>query len=533
MDGVYESAFSVDLKSQCKQGILCKTKKIPAWVILLFIVLLATGIRMEGAFSDLPYIFHPDEPRHIAIIQHILKTGDLNPHFFNYPSMFLYINDLAYIPYYFIEKLMGRFKTVNDIAEPIILVMGTAFAPLPGTVILSRLVTLLFSVASIILLFIAGKELTKIPLVGLLAALMMALADCHIASSCSITPDIFVLFWSLAAFLASILILQQGKTWHYVIAGIAVGFAASSKYNGALIVVTVVGAHFFRTGWSGIRDQRLYLMFLLSGIGFILITPYAILDFKQFGRAIKAEGMHYSTGHAGMEGQALTWYIKYLWQTEGIIAVSAIIQIARGVYLRQKETLLLSSFTIIYIAFISHFVVRNDRTLLPVIPFVLLLGSMLLVDLLRTKKPQMLLKWAGVILIIITFALQLRYERLILKEKMTVDSRTTAPHWIQANLPKGAKIAVESYAPFVDPNTFAVQGIVKMIDNPPQWYMDNNFNYLIFSRKMYHRFYENPNKYAAEVAGYEQFFSNFSLVKRFNDGNFEVKIYEVASYAQT
>ncbi|HLC14835.1 MAG TPA: phospholipid carrier-dependent glycosyltransferase [Thermodesulfovibrionia bacterium] len=533
MEGVYRSALLVEPKIQCRQGILCKTMQKPFWLVLLFVVIFAAGIRLDGAFSDLPYIFHPDEPRHIVIIQHIFKTGDLNPHFFNYPSMFLYVNSLAYIPYYFIEKLLGRFTTVDDIAEPVILVMGTAFTPVPGTVILSRLVTLLFSLGSIILLFIAGKELTKIPLVGLLAALMLALADSHIASSSSITPDIFVLFWCLAAFLASILIMQQGKTWHYVLAGIAVGFAASSKYNGGLIMLTAVAAHFLRAGRSGITDKRLYLMFFLSGFGFILITPYSVLDFLNFGRALKSETMHYSTGHAGMEGHALTWYIKYLWQTEGVIAALAIVQIVRGVYLRQKETLLTSTFAIVYIAFISHFVVRNDRTLLPAIPFVVLLCSMLLVDLLRAGKAMMLLKWTSVILIIITFALQLRYESLILQEKKVVDSRITVPLWIKANLPKGAKIAVESYSPFVDPETFAVQGIMKMIDNPPQWYMDNNFNYLIFSRKMYHRFYENPTNYAAEVAEYEQFFSNFSLVKIFNDGNFEVKIYEVASSAQT
>jgi len=57
-------------------------------ILIGIILLIALSVRLWGVNYDLPYIYHPDEPGYIAISQNIFKTGDLNPHFFNYPSLF-------------------------------------------------------------------------------------------------------------------------------------------------------------------------------------------------------------------------------------------------------------------------------------------------------------------------------------------------------------------------------------------------------------------------------------------------------------
>ena len=109
----------------------------------------------------------------------------------------------------------------------------------------------------------------------------------------------------------------------------------------------------------------------------------------------------------------------------------------------------------------------------------------------------------------------------------TVDSRTTVRLWANSNLPKGAHIAIESYAPFVDPARFAIQGVGRMIDNPPDWYIDNRFDYLIFSQGMYGRFYKEPDKYPREVALYNALFGRFNLLYARNDGDWEIRVYQV------
>ncbi len=89
----------------------------------------------------------------------------------------------------------------------------------------------------------------------------------------------------------------------------------------------------------------------------------------------------------------------------------------------------------------------------------------------------------------------------------------------------GSKVAIESYAPFVDPTRFQVQSFYSIIDQEPQWYIDQEFDYLVFSQGMYRRFYREPKRYSNEIRHYDTVFSHFKLVKAFSDGGYEVRIY--------
>jgi len=111
------------------------------FAVIITILFMAFLLRIWGIDYDLPYIYHPDEPGYIIISQNIFKTGDLNPHFFNYPSLFFYINAFAYIPYYLVGKLIGIFRTPGDIVPPLSLAMGVTRAPMPSAVLLGRFIT--------------------------------------------------------------------------------------------------------------------------------------------------------------------------------------------------------------------------------------------------------------------------------------------------------------------------------------------------------------------------------------------------------
>ncbi|MEO5953856.1 MAG: hypothetical protein ABIQ44_15445, partial [Chloroflexia bacterium] len=50
----------------------------------------AFGIRVWGAQGSLPYVGHPDEPILVDAATRIVKSGDLNPHNFLYPSFYIY-----------------------------------------------------------------------------------------------------------------------------------------------------------------------------------------------------------------------------------------------------------------------------------------------------------------------------------------------------------------------------------------------------------------------------------------------------------
>jgi 4-amino-4-deoxy-L-arabinose transferase-like glycosyltransferase len=512
---------------------LASMKRIEPSILLAAVILIAFLLRVWGINFDLPYIYHPDEPVPIAISQRMLKTGDLNPRFFHWPSLPIYLNLLAYVPYYLVGRLLGVFHSPNDILAPIELTMGVTYAPMPTVVLLGRLITVSFGLASVLLIYLIGERLSHRPVIGLLAALLVAVSPTNVWHSHWITPDTFATFFALTAVYASILILQEGKTWQYLVAGAGVGLAASSKYNAVLVIISLLLAHFFRTGRVGLRERNLYLALGLAGLAFLATTPFAVLDFPTFFTDLQFDSQHYATGHAGMEGDTLRWYLEYLWHTMGPLSLMAAVAILYGVFSRSKELVLLSAFPVVYFLFVSRFEVRNDRTLLPLTPFLLLLAAALLVFLVERAAELKSRRWASVSILALfaVLAVGLGISGLGIAnlgaELHTVDSRETARSWIEANLPPGSRIALESYSPFVEPGHFAAQGVGRIIDHTPEWYVAQGFEYLVFSQGMFGRFYIEQKEYGAQVAAYEEFFEAFDLVRRFTDGGYEVRIYHI------
>jgi 4-amino-4-deoxy-L-arabinose transferase-like glycosyltransferase len=509
-------------------------KRVNKEILLIGIILLISLIvRVWGVNFDLPYIYNPDEPVYITISQNIFKTGDLNPHFFNYPSLFFYINALAYIPYFLLGKLMGIFHTPGDILPPLSLAMGVTQAPMPTTVLLGRILSICFGVGTVGSGYFVGKQITGRPAVGVLTSLMLAISPANVGYSRLITPDTFVTFFAITSFWASILVYQQGKTWHYVVSGICAGLAASSKYNGGLILLPLLLAHFLHYGKEAFKQRNLYLALLLCGAGFLATTPYAILDSAKFLADLRFEIHHYSTGHAGMEGNSLAWYLNYMGTTGGGLYLLAVLGIFYGAFSHPRETSLLSIFPLVYFVVISSFVVRNDRTFLPITPFLFLSAALFLIflyDKLRALKKESLRRLAPTLLAGLTMAaLAVPVLKTIdeARRLTTVDSRETARIWIAGTLPVDAKVAIESYSPFVDPSRFSVQGFWSMIEHDPEWYRENGYEYLVFSHGMYGRFYLEPERYSAEVAQYDTFFNRFELIKLFDDGGYEVRIYKI------
>jgi len=66
-----------------------------------------------------------------------------------------------------------------------------------------------------------------------------------------------------------------------------------------------------------------------------------------------------------------------------------------------------------------------------------------------------------------------------------------------------------------------------MTEHPPQWYSVKGYQYLVFSQGMYSRYFRDPKRYPQEVAEYQALFDRFPLVKKFEDGGYEVRIHEV------
>ncbi|MDZ7346317.1 MAG: glycosyltransferase family 39 protein [candidate division KSB1 bacterium] len=496
--------------------------------VLTAVLLPALILRIWKIEDRLPYVYHPDEPRWVQISQNIFKTGDLNPHFFNYPSMLFYVNAAAYVPYYWIGKAIGTFKNPQDILPAQNQVMGSYFVPYPSTMIMARLISVLFSLATVGLVYYLGKRLDG-PAVGLLAALLLAVEPTHIDNSRIVGPDVLMTFFCVAALAFSLRILERGRLRDYLAAGSAVGLAAAAKYNALPIAALIPVAHALHRD-RPLLDRRLAYAPLAGIAMFLLIVPFAVFDFRTFIRKVLFEASHYSrAGHPGMEGKALFWYLHYMAKTGALIYLFAALQILRGIRQRHRGVILLSAFPLIYFAFISLMKVRNDRTFLPIIPFAALLAAQLILWLhheirQRTKSK---FSFAALFLALLALLQPLRITHRDLSARLQPDSRDLAREWVYAHVPQGSKIALESYSPYIDPQRYQVQGFRALIEQPPDAFLEQGFQVLIFSRGMYGRFFREPQRYADEIARYRALFDRFPLLQSFNGGGYEVRIHRV------
>ena len=106
----------------------------------------------------------------------------------------------------------------------------------------------------------------------------------------------------------------------------------------------------------------------------------------------------------------------------------------------------------------------------------------------------------------------------------TRDSLDTAREWIEADVAPGSHIGGEFNAPWVDPQRFSVQSFHKLNDQPPEWYINEGYRYLVFSETMFRRFYKDPARLSDAIARYEAIFRACVETKAFTDKGYEVQV---------
>ncbi len=498
---------------------------------LIGIVLIGLALRLWGIGYGLPYTYRPDEPTMVTISLRMLQTGDLNPHWLGYPSLMFYMNALVYAGYFLFGRSLGLFTTISDIAFPEIVAMGIGYLETPELFLLGRGLSALFGVGSILITYLIGRQLALNKAMAIMAAGLLPISPIAIPPSQNIAPDTFALFFLLLSFLGTIRVTNSPSIRNYALAGIGGGLAISSKYNAVLILLPLLLAHSLHFGVSSIRRKEIYLALLLAGIVFALSTPYAFLDLPQLVQGINSAAIAQTDPFIMSAGTTPLWYILLLWQSETIMFILAICQIFLCIVRRSKSDLVLLIFPIAYFLFVNQFPVRNERTILLIIPFLDLLAVQSIYHLYRSSMgfrqlPRRLAASFLMVLGILIAVLCLREDAKAATTLTQVDGREFARQWMESNLLSDARFALESYSPYLDTNRFVIQGLGSLSDHTPEWYLQNGFEYLVTSHGMYGRLADQPERFRAQLDGYSQLFTRFPQLRCFNENNYEICIYK-------
>ena len=482
------------------------------------LVLGAIAVRLWGLGWGLPYVYHADEPVNLTSTLTMLQERDPNPHFFNYPPFYYYVEAGGQLVYYGLGVATGNFASIDDIALPETQTLANGRLGNPKSLLAGRLVSVAFSVGTVALVYVSVLAVSGSLVGAALAGFLMAFTPLAVRRGRLLAPDPMATFFTAAALAASFLILRRGRTVDYVIGGVLVGLAGASKYHVALVALAVLAAHVMRTGRGFLRDGRIYLAGGLAVATFLITSPYVLLDFPAFWDEFAWKSDFYSGGSVGGGGGSYAFYARALGAEYGILLV--LVPFAFAIRRFRREAVLAAGFAVLYVAFISFFVVRFDRHLLPVLPAVAItigLGAAGSIILLRStlagrkgfRVVVSLLAVGVVVALGIVFPLLETAEDGL---RYSSDERAEVREWIHTSLPESSTVLVDAYSPFVDPERFRVTAVAFAATgggDPTQ------YEYVVVAEQGSGRFLSDPDAHPDQVAAYEQRFGSFCEIAFF------------------
>jgi hypothetical protein len=413
-------------------------------VVITLTVAIVGGllIRVAGTHFCLPIEHcHPDEHYLVGPAMHMVKTGDLNPHLFVYPTLFIYLLMLVYALTFLGGVSAGMWSSPGEIKAPLFLLTGRIAAALLGTGTLGGV-------------YVAGKRLLD-PASAAVGALALAFMPSHVADSHYVATDVPAGFFSVVALCAAARVACEGTRRNYIIAGLLVGFATAAKYNAALVAINLPIAH-----WLNSRRERFWDANLLRALGwmvlgFLIACPYALFDLPHFLDGVATEIAHYKREHIGHEGQFnRLFYLQFLASRGFGPVLTGLGIFGLWMLLRRykRQHLLLLAFPTLYILFIGSYRVRFVRNLMPALPYFALWIGHGAVEAFR----QIRATWAALgriaawKLALPGLAAALAIPGFIaLDETIALvrpDTRARAREWIETNLPRGTGIYLQSWS---------------------------------------------------------------------------------------
>jgi 4-amino-4-deoxy-L-arabinose transferase-like glycosyltransferase len=481
-------------------------------MLLATVLLTAFGLRAWGSGFGLPAYtrYHPDEHALVERAAAILWTGDWNLHRFNYPPLYAYVQAGAYALYFLYGVTQELWRYVPGFVVPNYYQVG-------------RLVSAGFGTLTVLVVYLVGRQMRG-RRTGIVAAALLAANYLHVVHSHYATFDVMVGFWASLTLLFSELIRTRGETKWYLLAGLCAGLAGATKYNGAVVLVAPLTAHVLadsRDKWGWLSGG----VFLTLGgflAGFFGGNPFALGNLPDFLNDLSTVLYHYGTQHPGFEGTGnWRWYpgifftsADALWVLAGMVGLVGLL------WRDWRKGLLLLSLPILYFLVISRFIVRFERNLVPLLPFLALGGGWLLdagSDWLRDR-----LKWSrlgghilallGVgLLVVLPLTASVLFDRALSQ----TDHRETAGQWVEAHIQPGSKIAIEHYSIPFDYDQYHVEDVIRMGDHDLDWYQKEGFEILIISDGIWEVLRRQPEYYSDKVAAYDELSANSSLLAEF------------------
>ncbi|HEX6289066.1 MAG TPA: glycosyltransferase family 39 protein [Herpetosiphonaceae bacterium] len=472
-----------------------------ALVALGALTLIALALRLWKANWSLPFVPHPDEPAIMNVVLRMLRNGDPNPHFFYYPSLWIYVQSAVAWLHLHWGIAQGWYAGAAQLPETTDIATSV-----PGFFTWGRIATALTGAATVPALYTLARRVAG-PIAGLVAAALLAVNALHIIHSHYITTDVPSEFFVALALVWTLAIYERGGWRDYLLAGALAGAAAATKHHAALAAVAITAAHALH--WRGRMLHTLPRLIAAAGamIGvFLLTSPYIVLAFDEFQRDLTHQLGDYAIGaHGDITG---AWPVRYylgFFRERAVGTIGGLLALWGTVALLLRRDWRVVVLWALLLAYLLIFLPQGNHWMRNIIatqvPLFVLAGAGFadLLNRLRAALPRPALIAAGAVLLALLL-LPSSVEALRYADRLRRgDSRVQALHWVDAHVPPGVRLAAE-----LKPVPGAQESRWTEVEYLPQrdlaWYRQQGYAYVIASSDVW-RQWAIPDVYLRWAGG--------------------------------
>lgn len=406
-------------------------------------------LRLWGNSFGLPVITHPDEPEVMEATTRMLRTGSLNPQWFLYPSLYMYLL-LPFLGLRFIWLRgshdwagTGRIASLADAhpLEPVFYEVGRTLSGVMG----AATVVLVYVLATRLFPGRTGRR------GGLVAASLLSFSFLHVRGSHHAVTDATLAFMVTAALIAIERLMSQGRDRDYLVSGFVVGLAGATKYSAIALLLVLGVAHLMGRKPGDWLSRKPALSVAGLAAGFLAGMPYAVFNWPLF---LDHMGLLVAESSSLTEPAArFAAMFNYSFASGfgPLLAAALWTSLVVAIHRRAPREILLAVHALAFIALVTNTEIRMmPRYWLPAIPaIVVLIGiyAALLTDWLQKRMPRTPSVGPIALCVVVAIALVPQVNKVVSWNRLQAqpDSRALAYLWFSENLEEGTVVGSEAW----------------------------------------------------------------------------------------
>ncbi|MDO9028464.1 MAG: glycosyltransferase family 39 protein, partial [Candidatus Roizmanbacteria bacterium] len=407
-------------------------------IAFFLIILFAFFIRIYNINWDQGFHLHPDERMLIMVADRINFFKNLNPNFFNYGSLPIYL--------------------LKGLSQLIDFLFHKDIANYTGMLMIGRSLSVFFDLVTVCLIYRIGQLLFKKSKISLLSSLVYSVTFFPIQNSHFFVVDVFLNTFVTGLIYMLLVYLKLPSIKKVIILSLIFAAMMSIKFTAIIFLPIILLVIILKSvnSWKKIAIHSLVFGFWIL-VFYFAFMPYAFIENIRFIADIKAQLkmnsnpyiFPYTLQYVG--SVPYLYYLKniFLW---GLGPITSILSIL-GLFILIKQFVIPSEqsesrnlakrniiflyfiFYILYFLIIGRSAVKFMRYMLPLYPFFALLTGYGLYKLYELYKPLAYVLTTGILL----------WSFMFINIYSFPHTRISATDWILKNIPKGSTLAIEHW----------------------------------------------------------------------------------------